>query len=144
MPLSTRVWRSWQVVWQGPRLGFVAETDALLLSTHLDLSTIFLRFCLASFASFSPSLSRYVLLRPCSSHPLSFTKYVFLQYTRNIYIFVPEGIYISLSFVFCHLCCLILRLFCFYLFYFISRNCYSYFIGCVISYPVRGYLICLP
>ena len=54
-------------MWQGSRLGFVAEKGSF--ATMDALSTDFLLFSLASFfCSFSPSLSRFVyLLRVASS-----------------------------------------------------------------------------
>ena len=65
MPLSTRGGRRWHIVWQGPRLGFVAEKGNCV--TADPLSTIFLLFFVLCFLlkkqSFSPSLSRYVA--PC-------------------------------------------------------------------------------
>ena len=75
-PLSTRVGKRLQIVWQGSRLGSVAETANF--ATIDTLSTFLLFFCLASFSYFSPSSSGHVSLRVSSSfqrHLLLSSKY---------------------------------------------------------------------
>ena len=76
--LPTRAERRWQMLWQGPRLGFVAKTGRFVTGR---LEYDFLAFvpCSLHFL-FSPSLSRYVyLLRVPSSvqqSSASLSKYV--------------------------------------------------------------------
>ena len=79
IPLSTKVWRRWQIGWQGSSLGIMTETRWFF---YRRLQYDFLACCLAFFfSSFSLPLSWYVfffvLLSPCSSHLLLFSKYVF-------------------------------------------------------------------
>ena len=67
IPLPTRAGRRWHIVWQGPRLGFVAETGNYV--TSHALCTIFLPYlCLACH------FSHFVLPYPgmCRSSSCSF------------------------------------------------------------------------
>ena len=66
IPLSTRVEGRWQIVWQGPRLGFAAETRRFV--TTYALSTIFL------FLPFSLSLFFSVLIPVCLSSSCCFVR----------------------------------------------------------------------
>ena len=71
--LPTRAERRWQIAWQGPRLGFVAETGTFV--TMDALSTTFLLLCLASYFSYFllpyPGMFIFfVFLRLCSIHLL--------------------------------------------------------------------------
>ena len=101
IPLPTRAGRRWQMVWQGPRLGFVAR-DGKICCYGDALSTIFLlafvpcfilfvfRFFF-SFLSFFFPASRHVYLRVPSSvqqPSATLSKYVF---------------YSTCSFCLCHL-----------------------------------------
>ena len=99
IPLRTRAGIRWQMVWQGPCLGFVAETGDLLLWRRLvyDFLACFcallhtFRFSFLSFLIFFPA-SRYVyLLRVPSSvqqPSATLSKYAF---------------YSTCSFCLCHL-----------------------------------------
>ena len=63
--------------WQGPRLGFVAETGSFVNYRRLEYG--FLAVCLASFSPpLSPKVSVLLVFRPCSSHLLLLSNYVFL------------------------------------------------------------------
>ena len=91
IPLPTRAGR-WQMAWQGPRLGFLAETGRFCCYGDA-LSTIFLlvafvrcfllfvfRFSFLSFLIFflHPGRFIFVSLRLCSSHLLrTLSRYVF-------------------------------------------------------------------
>ena len=61
IPLPTRAGRRWQMVWQGPRPGFVAETERFVA-----LSTIFLLACFcALLPTFRFSVFFSFLFFPC-------------------------------------------------------------------------------
>ena len=85
IPLPTSAGRRWQMVWQGPRLGFVAETGRFVfeydfLACFCDLLPTFRFSFFFSFFSFFFPASRYVCLRvPSSVQQPSATlrKYVF-------------------------------------------------------------------
>ena len=100
MPLLKRVGKIWQIVWQGPRFGFVAETGgALLLSTpgvrfHAFLPCFLLFFFLRPYRGMFFFL---VLLRPCSSHRLLFSKYVF--FLCRLYPASSQGSFCFLFFI---------------------------------------------
>ena len=97
---SQRAGRRWQIVWQGPRLGFVAEHGSFV--TIDALTTIFLLFFrTASFySSFFPSLlwddmfPFFVLLRLCSIHLLLFSKHVFFSCHLPCLIIIFKKIYV--------------------------------------------------
>ena len=96
--LSTRA-RRWQVARQGPRLGFVAETGSFVtidaLSTIFLLLVLLLNFLL--FLRPHPGIFLFVLLRPCSSHLLRFSNYVFLC---NLYAVSPQDSFCFICFTF--------------------------------------------
>ena len=97
IPLSTRAWRRWQIVWEGPRLGFVAETGSF--ATMAALSTLFLLLCLAPyFYHFLPYPGMFLLfvhLRLCSNHLLLsaistcsfFLCHLYSAWSRNSFVF---------------------------------------------------------
>ena len=83
IPLPTRAGRRWQMVWQGPRLGCIAETGrfvametpwvrfSCLLAFVPCFLLFFFRFCF--FNIFFPHAGMFIFfvsLRVCSSHQL--------------------------------------------------------------------------
>ena len=76
--LPTRAGRRWQMVWQGPRLGSVAETARFVAMVPCFLLSVF-RFSFLSFPllSLHPGMFIFLLsLRLCSIH-VTLSKYVF-------------------------------------------------------------------
>ena len=101
IPLPTRAGRRWQMVWQGPRLGFVAETGrSLAMETpRVRLSCILI--CRASYFSFSillpfppfslhPGTLIFVSLRLCSNLLLSASTYFIVRVLSCVICTLPH------------------------------------------------------
>ena len=91
------------VVWQGPRLGFVAETGRFVAMDAL--STIFLLLCLASYQVLflvSRALSRYVPLRfPSSVQQSSATLQQVVRVLSCVVCILPHPVIPFVLFVYC-------------------------------------------
>ena len=141
IPLLTRAGRRWEMVWQGPRRGFVAETGRFCCYGDA-LSTIFLLPCFCALLptfrfSFIFSLFSYFFL-----HPGMFIFFVSLRLCSSRLLLSASTYFIVRVLSACCVICTLLHLgilLFFYSFSIFFRS--SYFSGgvffVVLSYAVR-------